>query len=132
MKIGQVVKNEVNNTNSIVLYKEGIFWRAYELSAYFFTEYVRKFQISKKYIKIVKTEVVHIGFPDSKLHEILESKSIMDKEIKRPDEKQIIISEFEKTSDFAQWKQSIEIKSEKTIQQCSEPRVPKVLEPSEL
>ena len=71
MKIKDILQQEQANTNSIFLHKEGIFWRAYEKSAYLFSLYIKAYQITKKYYKNVGSEVVYLGFPDSSLNNIL-------------------------------------------------------------
>jgi hypothetical protein len=48
------------------IYKEGVFWIAYEQSAYYF--YVQKgYKPTKKFIKCIGQEVVSIGFPENAL-----------------------------------------------------------------
>ena len=43
MTVKEIIAIESANTSSIILFKEGIFWRIYEKSAYFFTKkiYIR-------------------------------------------------------------------------------------------
>jgi hypothetical protein len=48
----------------VFLYKEGVFWIAYEQSACLVSQ-VKSFKATKKYIKSVSREVVSVGFPDS-------------------------------------------------------------------
>lgn len=42
MKIKDILQIEQENTDNISLLKEGIFWRAYEKSAYLFTLYIKE------------------------------------------------------------------------------------------
>ena len=60
MKITNILKIEQENINSIFLHKEGIFWRAYEHSAYLFTLFIKEYQITKKFYKNVKQELVYL------------------------------------------------------------------------
>ena len=69
MKIADIIKTE-DNTN-IYLHNEGLFWRAYEYSAYAFVKNIKQYNAKKKFIKIVDSDIVFIGFPDSTLNNIL-------------------------------------------------------------
>ncbi|MGB1315394.1 MAG: hypothetical protein ACPG4Y_05200 [Chitinophagales bacterium] len=46
----------------VKLYKEGVFWVAYEQSAYFIAQ-LKNYKPTKKYFKNINQEVVQIGFP---------------------------------------------------------------------
>jgi hypothetical protein len=48
--------------DQIKLYKQGLFWVAYEQSAYYIWQ-LKGFKPTKKYLKSIKSEVVQIGFP---------------------------------------------------------------------
>ena len=63
MKIEKILQYESQNNDTIILFKEGIFFRAYERSAMRFTEYVAPFKVFKKYYKIVNAEICYLGFP---------------------------------------------------------------------
>jgi len=106
-----MLKNESDNFNAIVLYKEGMFWRAYERSAMLFVLHIKAFQLTKKYIKNAQSEVVYLGFPDTGLKTVLE---IMSNKIIEKSEKQIICRSFTIIEeDFTQWKSKISITPEK-------------------
>lgn len=47
MKIKEILKIVRENTDSIILLKEGIFWRAYERSAYRFVKHLKLLRIIK-------------------------------------------------------------------------------------
>ena len=70
MKIKDILELENSNINNIILHKEGLFWRAYEKSAYLFTLYIKAHQITKKYYKNVNSNVVYLGFPQSSFSKI--------------------------------------------------------------
>ena len=55
-------EREQQKNDHILLYKEGIFWRAYEKSAY---QLHLKFGLKplKKHIKAVNQDIVYVGFP---------------------------------------------------------------------
>lgn len=58
------IRAEVENTDRIILYKEGLFWKAYERSAYILCQQVRPFKPTKKSLKSLDGgEIVSVGFP---------------------------------------------------------------------
>ena len=67
MKIKEVLAIERSKDGQINLCKEGLFWRAYNGSAYLFVQHFCSFKLIRKFIKSVDQEVVYLGFPESKL-----------------------------------------------------------------
>ena len=61
----------VATEQQIHLWKEGIFWVAYEQSAYL-VWLLKKYKPTKKFIKSVGMEVVSIGFPATALASVME------------------------------------------------------------
>lgn len=108
MKIKDILQLEIANTDSIILHKEGLFFRAYERSAYLFSENVKHYQLTKKFYKNVKQEIVYLGFPANVLEQILEivkNKETENKEI------QIIIGKYNFCEDdFTKWKQTVKLR----------------------
>ena len=112
MNIKEILKLETDNDSSIILHKEGLFWRAFEVSAFLFVQHVKEYQLTKKYYKNVNREVVYLGFPDSALEEVL---SKTDGIVLKTD-KQITIRGYQCTiSDFDVWRKSIVVKEKKNI-----------------
>ena len=68
MNLAEKIKHE--DALEINLYKEGIFWIAYEQSAYALQE-VKILKPTRKYVKVVKQDVVSVGFPDSVLRVVI-------------------------------------------------------------
>ncbi len=107
MKIKEILQIEQKNTNFIFLHKEGLFWRAYERSAYFFTLYIKEYQIIKKFYKNVNSEVVYLGFHSNSLEQILQS---VNKKNVQKSEKQIIVDNFQlDINKFIFWKSEIKL-----------------------
>lgn len=108
MQIKAIIAQESTNTCSIILFREGIFWRAYERSAFLFTKHIKPYQLTKKYFKNVESEVVFCGFPNTTLDELLAK--VCDKEIFKEDDT-IRIAGFEKVENevFNVWKNGIPI-----------------------
>jgi hypothetical protein len=65
MKIKEIVKLEEDNHDKCYLIKEGLFWRAYEKSAFWFVDKLRSYMITKKHFKGLNADVAYIGFPDT-------------------------------------------------------------------
>lgn len=61
-----LVKEKISREKGdlISLYREGLFWKLYNVSAYNFSRLVKPYAVKKKYIKEIKEIVVSIGFPD--------------------------------------------------------------------
>nr|NQU91149.1 hypothetical protein [Bacteroidota bacterium] len=108
MKINEILTIERENINNCHLIKDGLFWRAYEKSAMFFSNHIKDYCLTKKRYKIVGSDVVFLGFPDSTLNEVLkiaEEKGFsVDKQ-----EKIILIDAFEENDGFEKWKDEISI-----------------------
>lgn len=64
MTFKEILLREDKNDDSIWLYREGIFMKAYERSAYFAHTLIHDFKLSKRYIKSVNMDVVSLGFPE--------------------------------------------------------------------
>ena len=58
------IRAEAGNTDRIILYKEGLFWKAYERSAYILCMQVKAFKPTKRSLKSLGgAEIVSVGFP---------------------------------------------------------------------
>lgn len=68
--IKQIIENERENFDRIHLYREGLFLKAYQHSAFLFNINVRDFRAVKKYYKSTDCDVVMIGFPSSMLDKL--------------------------------------------------------------
>lgn len=52
-----ILSTERNNTSHIYLYRESIFYKAYERSAYIFVTTVQKFMAKKKFSKCTNQQI---------------------------------------------------------------------------
>jgi len=116
MVIKEKLKKENSNNNTICLYKEGMFYRVYEHSAYLFVINLKEYQLTKKYYKNVKQELVYLGFPQdsfSKIEVICKEQNLS---IKKED-KQIIINGFANFTEkeFLRWKKEISFRESKQL-----------------
>ncbi len=62
-KIKDIIAGEDSSKQVIKLYKEGIFYKAYEYSAYLFVKHIKAYQVKRKYSVQLKQDLVSIGFP---------------------------------------------------------------------
>ena len=67
MTFKEIISREDANNDCVWLYREGIFMKAYEHSAFFVHTYIKDFKLSKRYIKAVNMDVVSLGFPENTL-----------------------------------------------------------------
>ena len=110
MKIEEILKIESTNKDSIILFKEGIFLRAYERSAMRFTEYIADFKVFKKHYKIVNADVCYLGFPYSN-HQVLFEKNHIATYAETG--KFVVVSGCPSKGDFDFWKANIQLPTAK-------------------
>lgn len=105
--INEILENESQNNGSfILLYPEGMFYKAYERSAWLACMYLGNLLVEKRYIKKVQQDVVSVGFPKSSIE-----KWAGGRKIRTMDNYVMIIlddSEIQEYSDeiFHKWKDS--------------------------
>jgi hypothetical protein len=71
IKTSEIVSLE-QSYEGIILHKEGMFWRAYELSAYIFVTSIKAYNAKSKFYKNIKQDIVYVGFPISYMDTITE------------------------------------------------------------
>lgn len=67
----EILSLESPASGGIRLWPEGIFYKAYDCSAYLFVHELRAYRPKRKFFKVVERHVVSIGFPMSALPAIL-------------------------------------------------------------
>lgn len=88
--------------NRIRMYREGLFWKLYNESAYFFLKLVKSYQVKVKYVKEIKATIASIGFPDTVLEHNLKCLNIYTLGVSRS--QSIIEMELiEPVSGFSEW-----------------------------
>lgn len=100
----EILEHEEPSSTVVHLYREGLFWKAYEYSAYRFIFGINRFKASKKYVKTVAEEVVSIGFPVTSLGKFSELFDIV-----TSSEKQMTIvpKNIHSEVSFEDWKASV-------------------------
>lgn len=102
------ISAEAHNTDRIVLYREGLFWKAYERSAFALCSQVRPLKPTRKVLKALGGgDLISVGFPTAAETATLGSLSV----IERTDERLTVatprpVSEQE----FRVWKASTPVK----------------------
>ena len=107
MRIAEIQDIEKINSESIHLFKEGIFWRAYEKSAWRFVKNIKQYRALKKYVKAVTQDMVYLGFPENILEEIIQIAGQKGCHIEKTETK-ISISGLPEIAGFEAWKSEIE------------------------
>lgn len=95
----------------LVLYKEGIFWMAYEQSAYFVAQ--RKgYTPVKKFYKNIEREIVSVGFTriDEFLSELSSAGNSISIDKQLPNCIEIVLDKDIDTHDFELWKANLQQK----------------------
>ncbi|PLX13478.1 MAG: hypothetical protein C0594_01165 [Marinilabiliales bacterium] len=90
MTIQEIISVEESNRDKIFLYKEGIFLKAYDRSAFLFFYYIKNYAIKSKYYKNVNLQVRSLGFPASSFDTVLRNRFSYSHE-----ENKIVISDIE-------------------------------------
>ncbi|NDV93399.1 hypothetical protein D0T84_00505 [Dysgonomonas sp. 521] len=101
-------KLALHGDKELHLYKEGVFWVAYEEDAYLVSQ-IKKLKPTKKYIKSIQREVISVGFPQSSLEEVLTHFRL------KVQEHTAIVLETDVPADpllFDKWKKEAEIKEQ--------------------
>lgn len=79
MNIKEIVEAEKKNTCRINLYREGLFFRAYEASAFALCSFVHPFKVIKRQLKVLNgEEVAYVGFPASSEDKYLNGRNIIE------------------------------------------------------
>lgn len=96
--LSALLSRERANSGTLYFYREGVFYKAYEQSAYLFVKYVKPFQVKKRFVKSVKQEVVSIGFPTNSLYNYFSKEQVVehDNEARVELDKKIDVGEFER------------------------------------
>ena len=99
------IRAEAENTDRIILYREGLFWKAYERSAFAVCTQIRPFKPTKRSLKTLDGgELISIGFPSSTEERVLDGLTRLETE---PDRlvlascRPVVVAEFET------WKASV-------------------------
>lgn len=110
MTIKQIVDIESGNTDKIHLYREGLFLKAYNRSAFLFLKHGKNYEAFRKFFKSVGREVAMLGFPSKVL-----SGSFPDCEFEHRDDDYVRLAcpEALDTREYELWLSTLKIKTPK-------------------
>lgn len=74
--VKEIILVESSNVDEIHLFREGIFYKAYERSAFAFVTHFAHFEVKKKFVKNVASDIVSIGFPTSSIDRHFNEKDV--------------------------------------------------------
>ncbi len=116
MTKAEIIIEETQNPEKITLYKEGVFWKAYNKSAFAFNKYIKEYKTTTKLINYCNYVAITIGFPIKSLQstkKIIETKSEV--EIEEETETKITVKiPTVDPKEFTKWKSE---KTPKAMQQ---------------
>ena len=124
--IAEIIKREESTDDMIVLYKEGLFVRAYQKSAFLILQRGIHLKVLKKHIKVVNQNVVSVGFPETSLSKHFEEDEI----VTESDKILMIKSKPVNTDDYKKWFDSIELMVAATVETGN--RIPAGIKEEEL
>ena len=76
--IQQIMQKEGFENKEIHLYREGMFLKGYEQSAFLFLKHIKpEYQVKAKYFKVINQWVVSIGFPEHALSNLVNDKQVV-------------------------------------------------------
>ena len=78
MTLQEIVDLEAQNDGVIRLYFDGVFWKAYQQSAYLFARNVMAFKLTRKFVKFVSMEVVSLKFSKQSLEKLFSKKQLVE------------------------------------------------------
>jgi hypothetical protein len=104
MKIQDIANIEDANDDGIILFREGLFWRAYERSAFRFNKFIKEYRVLSREYKNIGRKLVFSGFPGNQLDKIL--KICYDQDLKADQSKDglIRITSLNPLPGFQEWK----------------------------
>ena len=106
----------------IHLHKNGMFWRAYERSAYLFVKHFwQDITVNGSHIKGIGRDVHHVGFPERSLQKIFDKfPEVGNSRIAQQSENQILIADVPPIAGFDEWKAGLKL----LMQQASDQMQP--------
>ena len=119
MKIEDNLKKEDQNKDKIYLYAEGIFWKAYERSAFLFFKNLKSYNVKTRFYKKVNRDVKYLGFPMSSLNKIINDNYTVNEIVP---EKELSISGLVPVNmiEYEEWCTKQSVNNENTKSDCDD------------
>lgn len=118
MNLKDKINAEQQAVPLILLYMEGMFWKAYEQSAMRFAKEVKAYKLQKRFVKTVNSDVVSMGFPNGSLEDVLKGR-----EFTKVNDKQVsfCVDTAFTSDEFEAWKAEVPLMEEAIAPLSTEP-----------
>ena len=108
MKIDEIFAMELHNDTCIHLVKDGgLFYRAYEKSAYQFCQFFEKCKLLYRHFKNIGEDVVWLGFPTEKIPQIKQEATNLHFVFYEDEPGHYVIAKIPPIENFESWKRSV-------------------------
>lgn len=124
MNVNEILSLESGNTDRIIFLLEGIFWKAYERSAFLFVTQLKSYQPTRKYIQSSGELIVSIGFPKETLEKVIPG---WERLVDTPERVEVKSPVPVDLDGFHFWKDGIKLTS---ARKRNRPATPKMREPA--
>jgi hypothetical protein len=121
MILNEKLKREKGNP--VFLYKEGVFWVAYEQSAYYFWKQ-KGYKATKKLVKLIKDEVVSIGFPPNALSAFMETAHDLESYEMHDNSYVLHLKEPVDAAAFQEWRSQLPLQESPAVTKVPKPEIP--------
>jgi hypothetical protein len=107
MNTEDIIKFENNAGNELHLFRDRLFWQAWERSAFLFSKIFRKYQVHHRFVQKVAQDLVWLGFPKTVLKDIqmTAKQKLFSYEVL--DDSHIVIKGIPNIDGFQEWKSNI-------------------------
>ena len=108
MQTKEILALEKADEGVIILHQKGIFWRAYQNSAFLFYTHLRPLKVTVKLVTVDGTDVAYLGFPEKVLEEILQLASERGWRVERLDNQvRINTNEIVEREAYEEWQNTM-------------------------
>ena len=112
MTIAEILSFEKESGTNLHLFKDRIFWQAYEKSAYLFSHYFKKYKVNYQFYKNISFGMARVGFPETQLNKFMQSARDKGLTVTQIDSSHIVFSGLPAVGGFDDWKRDAELFSE--------------------
>lgn len=107
MNTEDIIKFENNGGNELHLFRDRLFWRAWERSAFLFSKIFRKYKVHHRFVQKVVQDLVWLGFPKTVLKDVQMTVKQKSFSYEVLDDSHIVIKGIPDIDGFQEWKSGI-------------------------
>lgn len=107
MTTEDIINFENNSENELHLFRDRLFWQAWERSAFIFSKIFRKYQVHHRFVQKVAQDLVWLGFPKTVLKDIQMTAKQKSFSYEVLDDSHIVIKGIPDIDGFQEWKSNI-------------------------